>query len=265
MSESSSVLDSVCVVLYEPQNPINIGAVVRVMKNMGVGDLRLVRPVRYDPTKLEQIAHDTRDVVERITHHESLDEALADCVYVAGFSARRRAARWTRTEPRTLAPDFLARAADGRVALMFGREDSGLPGDALDRAHAIVTIPTTAHASLNLAQAVLVALYELHLAAGDATRVLKTKPRKDAPPPKSEEWEQFFTDAERALHAIDFLKTRNPEHVMRGVRSLFFRADPNARELLLFRAMAIEVLRTIDRVERLTTARVRAELGASES
>jgi len=75
------------------------------------------------------------------------------------------------------------------------------------------------------------------------------------------EWEQFFADAERALHAIDFLKTRNPEHVMRSVRSLFFRAAPDARELLLFRAMAIEVLRTIDRVERQTASRVRAALG----
>ena len=82
----------------------------------------------------------------------------------------------------------------------------------------------------------------------------------DKPPPTGEEWELFFKDAERALQAIDFLKTRNPEHVMRSMRSVFFRADPNSRELTLQRAVFIEIMRTIERVERLTAARVRAEL-----
>jgi tRNA/rRNA methyltransferase/tRNA (cytidine32/uridine32-2'-O)-methyltransferase len=256
----SPILDAACVVLFEPQDPINIGAVVRAMKNMGVHDLRLVNPVEYEPNRIEQVAHNTRDVVQRIRHFASLDEALADCVWVAGFSARKRAAKWPRTEPRAAAAAALEHAADGRIAYLFGREDDGLPGDALDRAHAVVTIPTTEHASLNLAQAVIIALYELHVTAGDATRAPHGKPRKAAPPPGGEEWEQFFTDTERALRAIDFLKTRNPEHVMRSVRSLFFRAAPDARELLLFRAMAIEVMRTIDRVERATAARVRDEL-----
>jgi tRNA/rRNA methyltransferase/tRNA (cytidine32/uridine32-2'-O)-methyltransferase len=259
----TSILDAVCVVLLEPQDPINIGAVVRVMKNMGVRDLRLVNPVAYDPNRIEKVAHHTRDLVERIRHFDSLDAALADCVWVAGFSGRRRAARWPRTEPRAAAATALERAEEGTVALLFGREDDGLSAEALDRTHTVVTIPTTEHASLNLAQAVLVGLYELHLAAGDATRQRHggNKPRKDAPPPTGEEWELFFGDTERALVAIDFLKTRNPEHVMRSIRSLLYRADPNSRELTLVRAVFIEVLRTIERERRQTEARVRAELG----
>jgi tRNA/rRNA methyltransferase/tRNA (cytidine32/uridine32-2'-O)-methyltransferase len=258
----TSVLDAVCVVLFEPQDPINIGAVVRAMKNMGVRDLRLVNPVEYELNRIEQVAHNTRDVAERIRHFASLDEALADCVWVAGFSARRRAAKWARVEPRAAAERAIDHAADGTVAFLFGREDHGLPAEALDRTHAVVTIPTTEHASINLAQSVLIGLYELHLAAGDATRIRhgSNKPRKDAPPPTGEEWELFFKDAERALHAIDFLKTRNPEHVMRSMRSVFFRAEPNSRELTLQRAVFIEIMRTVERVERLTAARVREEL-----
>lgn len=256
---ASSVLDAVCVVLYEPQDPINIGAVVRVMKNMGVRDLRLVRPVEYEPNRIEQVAHNTRDIVAGIRHFDTLDEALADCVWVAGFSGRRRAAKWPRTEPRAAAEGLLERASEGTVALLFGREDDGLPADALDRTQMIVTIPTTEHASLNLAQAVLVALYELHLAAGDATRFRHGRPRKDAPPATSEEWELFFGDAERGLEAIDFLKTRNPEHVMRSIRSILFRAEPNSRELTLVRAIFIEVMRTVERVERQTRERTLAE------
>src|SRR5215210_3391258 len=93
---AGSVLGAVCVVLFEPQDPINIGAVVRAMKNMGVRDLRLVNPVYYEANRIEQVAHNTRDIADDIRHFDSLDEALADCVWVGGFTARRRAARWTR-------------------------------------------------------------------------------------------------------------------------------------------------------------------------
>src|SRR5688572_29172092 len=138
---AGSLLDQVRVVLYEPQDPINVGAVVRAMKNMGVRDLRLVRPVPYDLNRIQQVAHDTFDVVERIRHFDDLDSALADCTRVAAFSARRRAAKWTRMDPRHMAVELLEWAERGPVALLFGREDHGLPNDALDRAHLMVTIP----------------------------------------------------------------------------------------------------------------------------
>jgi tRNA/rRNA methyltransferase/tRNA (cytidine32/uridine32-2'-O)-methyltransferase len=242
-----SLLDNVCVVLDEPQDPVNIAAVVRAMKNMGVHQLRLVRPVEYDPTRVERVAHDTRDIVARIRHFDSLGDALADCVHVAGFTARRRAAKWRMVEPRVVAPELLRAAGIGTVALLFGREDRGLSNDALDRSHVTVTIPTTEHSSLNLAQAVLIALYELHLEAPQASRTL-APPRKDAPPATAEQFERLFTDAERALAALDFFRTRNPELILRTVRSLTFRAAPDAREVELVRAMAIEVVRTLDRV-----------------
>ncbi len=240
------LLDSVHVVLFEPQDYVNIAATVRAMKNMGVHRLRLVRPVPYDPIRLEGIAHDTQDVIDAIEHFDTLDAALADCVRIAGFTARRRAAKRELTEPRAAADDLLAHAHDGKVALLFGREDSGLPNEALDRAHVLVTIPTTAHASLNLAQAALVALYEVHLADATATRAL-APPRKDAPPATSDQFEQLFADVERALAAIEFFKTRQTEHIMRTVRSLAYRARPDAREISLARAMAIEVVRFLER------------------
>ncbi len=253
MTDSS--LAAVKVVLFEPQDPVNIGAVVRAMKNMGVQDLRLVRPVRYDETRIEQIAHDTRDIVARIRHFDTLDDALADCVRVAAFTGRRRAARWALHTPRTMAEELLAVTDDGPVALLFGREDHGLPGEAVDRAHMIVTVPTTAHYSLNLAQTVLLALYELHLAAGDSTRRL-ARPRKAAPPPSADDIERTFRDVEEALGSIAYFKTRNPELIMRSIRSLVFRASPDARELTMLRTAAIEVLRTLERERRLLLKRL---------
>jgi TrmH family RNA methyltransferase len=246
---TGSRLANVRVVLFEPQDPVNIAATVRALKNMGVGTLHLVRPVPYDPVRLEGVAHGTRDFIDRIESFPDFDAAIAGCVRVVGFTARRRAAKWRFTTPREEARATLDAATDGPVALVFGREDSGLPNDVLDRVHAAVMIPTTEHSSLNLAQAVLVGVYELHLAAQDATRSV-APPRKDAPQPPSESFEQFFADAEHALDRIEFFKTRFAEHIMRTVRSLTFRAAPDARELSLIRAMALEVSNYLDRSRR---------------
>jgi tRNA/rRNA methyltransferase/tRNA (cytidine32/uridine32-2'-O)-methyltransferase len=241
-------MDRVAIVLYEPQDPVNIAAVVRAMKNMGVADLRLVRPVPYEAERIEGVAHDTSDLVERIRHYESLDEALADTTYVAAFTRRRRAAKRVTTDARAAARELLDRSSEAgaTVAVLFGREDYGLPNEALDRAHAVTIIPTTDHASLNLAQAVLIACYELHLAAGDATRAI-APPKHDAPPPTAAEFELLFNDGTRALEAIDFFKTRYPEHLIRSLRSMIYRAAPDARELTLLRAVAIEVVRSLER------------------
>ncbi len=246
------LLDHVVVVLYEPQDPVNIAATVRAMKNMGIRTLRLVSPVTYDAERIEGIAHDTADVVAGIRHFDSLDAALADCVHIAAYTRRRRAAKRASADARQTAQTLLAYATAGPVAILFGREDHGLPNEALDRAHIVSTIPTTDHASLNLAQAVLIALYELHLAAGDATRTIDP-PKHDAPLANAEQFELFFADAERALVAIEFFKTRYPEHIMRSIRSLAHRAGPDAREINLLRAAAIEVVRSLERVAKGTS------------
>jgi TrmH family RNA methyltransferase len=250
---TESRLSRIAVVLYEPQNPINIAGTIRAMKNMGVSTLRLVRPCPYDPVRLEGIAHDTRDLIDRIERYDDFDAAVHDCVRLVGFTARRRAAKWQILDPKQAAEDALAYTEHGQVGIVFGREDSGLPNEILDRVHAAVTIPTTEHASLNLAQAVLISLYELHLAAGDATRTLPG-PRKDAPPPTTDLIERFYAEAHQTLEAIEFFKTRYPEHIMRSIRALTFRAAPDSRELSLLRAAALEVMRFLERTERVERA-----------
>ena len=239
-------LANVVVILVEPQDPVNIAATVRAMKNMGISDLRLVNPVPYEKQKLEGIAHNTWDVLDRIRVFSDFPSAAEDCVRLVAFTARRRSAKWRIIDPKTAASELVDAAVDGPVGVVFGREDSGLPNEIIDRAHAAVIIPTTEHSSLNLAQAVLIGLYELHLAAGDASRVIPP-PRKDAPPATEAQLEQWYGDAERGLEAVDFFKTRQRELIMRTVRSLTVRAAPDAREVSLIRAMAIEVLRFLER------------------
>lgn len=239
---------SICVVLHEPQDLVNIAHVVRAMKNFGLRDLRLVNPREYDAYRVEGIAHQTADVLARVRVCATLDDAIGDCVHVAGFTARGRTAKRNLQRPREAAAEITALAESGTVALLFGREDKGLPNEALDRCHRVITIPTEeTYASLNLGHAAVIALYELALARGAETHPFKV-PRREAPPADVAELERLFDDAERALRAIDFFKTRNAEGVMRTIRELVHRVPLDEREAKLLRAMAIEVVKYGERL-----------------
>ena len=232
----------IVVVLHEPQELVNVAQAVRAMKNFAVAaELRLVAPQEFDLWRIEGIAHRSADVLARTTRFETLDAALADCVHVAGLTARERTAKHTVRRPRDAAPALLAAAERGPVALLFGREDKGLPNDALDRCHSLVTIPATpAYPSLNLAHAVVLMLYELALARGDGEREFKP-PRHGTPPATADDLERFFADAERALRAVGFFRSHVVDPVLRTLRDLTHRAAPDQREAKLLRAIAIEV------------------------
>jgi TrmH family RNA methyltransferase len=237
-------------VLHEPQDLVNIAHVVRAMKNFGFRDLRLVAPRDYEAHRIEGIAHQTHDLLRRVVLYESLEPAIADCVHVVGCTARGRSAKRNLQRPRGAADEILQAAEAGPVALLFGREDKGLSNEDLDRCHRIVTIPTDpGYASLNLAHAVVVMLYELALARGDEERAFKA-PRRQAGAATVEEIERFFVDAEQALQAIEFFKVRDREHIMRTVREIVHRVPLDEREAKLLRAMAIEVVKYRDRLAR---------------
>ena len=242
----------IVVILDEPQDLVNIAHVVRGMKNFGPRDLRLVNPREYDAYRVEGIAHQTQDVLARVRTFATLQEALADCVHIAGFTARGRTAKRNLQRPREAAAEIVALDSNGShpVALLFGREDKGLSNEALDRCHRVVTIPSDpSYASLNLGHAVVIMLYELALARGAEGRPFKA-PRRPSEPALAEELERLFVDVARALHAIEFFKTRNQGGVLRTMREIAHRAPLDAREVKLLRAMAIEVTKYGERLAR---------------
>lgn len=246
-------LDGIVVVLWQTQDRVNVAGTIRAMKNFGLGKLRLVAPAEWDPWRIEGIAHDTHDVIEATRIFDTLEEALADCSFVVGMTARSRRAKRAVARPRETAPEMLERAAvaaggaAGPVAVLFGREDKGLSNEALDLCHRTVMIPTNPdYSSLNLAQAVLTMAYELWMAAEGREQPFRDH-RHVAPPATVGELEDFFADAERALWAIDFFKSRLTETVMRTIRELTRRAEPDAREAMFLRAIAIEVQKFVRR------------------
>jgi TrmH family RNA methyltransferase len=234
-------------VLVNPQDIVNIASAVRIAKNFGIERMRLVNPEVFDPYRIEGIAHNTADLVARIEILDSLEAAIEDCVFTAVLTARERAAKRRVMRPREAAVALLEEASAGPVAVVAGREDSGLTNAELDLCHALVTIPTDpAHSSLNLAQAVAIMAYESWVAAGGEALPLKP-PRNQAEPATAGQLETLFDDWTRALSAIDFFKTRRPEHVMRSFREMVYRAALDGREASLLRAMGIEVVRFLER------------------
>jgi TrmH family RNA methyltransferase len=241
---SPNRLDNIVVVLCRPQKLVNIAGAVRAMKNMGLLRLRLVRPAEYDPSDIEGIAHRSADVLAATTLHASLDDALADAVYVAGTTARTRELAPRYVTPREVAPELLVRAEHGPVALLFGAEDNGLTAEELDRCHCVLRIPTDpSYRSLNLAQAVLIVAYELWQAIEQPAPLTN----RSAQPADAAQLEELFNVAERALWGIEFFKAASSAAIMRSLRGLIHRAEPDAREAALMKAIALETLNFLRR------------------
>jgi tRNA/rRNA methyltransferase/tRNA (cytidine32/uridine32-2'-O)-methyltransferase len=248
-------LSRIALVLDHPKDVVNIGGVLRVMKNFGLVDLRLVNPDEFDAYRLEGIAHRTADLIETTRIHDSLDAAIADCTFVVGTTARARTAGRTYMRPRETAEVIAAKVshdpadaeASPRVAILFGREDRGLMNEHLDRCHALTIIPTTPeYSSLNLAQAALVMAYELFLAIDGGMEEMP-KGRRATRPPTQEELEETFQALAEGLDRIQFYKARKPEAVMRTLRNIIARSEPDRREAKLIAAIGWEIGNYLDR------------------
>jgi len=245
----SSALDNVVVVLDHPQNVVNIAGVVRAMKNMGIHRLRLVNPAEFDTWRIGGIAHRSEDVTGEAEIYPSLPEALADAVFVVGTTARARTAQRNYVRPRDVGPKVLERAREGVVALLFGREDRGLGNEALDLCHSVAIIPTNPmYSSLNLAQASLLIAYEVFLAAqGDPGPL--PRGRRATRPATVQEMENTYAALERGLDRIDFFKARAPEAILRTIRTVLSRAEPDLQEAGIFRAIGFEISAYLGRIQ----------------
>jgi tRNA (cytidine32/uridine32-2'-O)-methyltransferase len=239
----------IVVVLNRTQDVVNIATALRAMANMGLERLRLVAPDDFSAYRIAGIAHGTESIIERIEFFDDLPAALADAVHVVGTTGQRRTASYNWQHPREAAPELLALPAteERPLAVVFGREDTGLVNAELDLCDRVLVIP--AHArfpSLNLSQALLLISYELWLASGESASALP-EPKRRAGPAGFEEQQRAFIDLDAALKTIEFYKTRNPESVMRSMRKILRRADLNQRETALLRAFFIEIRRFIER------------------
>ena len=236
--------DHLRIVLVGTQHPGNIGSAARAMKTMGLSRLVLVAPERGPDAESYALAAGADDVLAAAATCDSLAEAVADCRLVLGCTARSRRIALEELEPRAAGTRAVAEAMAGaEVALVFGRERTGLTNDEYERCHAAVHIPANPdYSSLNLAMAVQVLSYEVRLAALAAAPVLPGDERHE-PPASHAQMESFFAQLAETLDAIDFHKGRAPESAMRKLRRLFLRAQPDAREVRILRGVLADAQR----------------------
>jgi TrmH family RNA methyltransferase len=232
---------SIRIVLVGTTHPGNIGAAARAMKNMGISELALVRPRYFPHEDATARASGATDILDNALIVDTLADALTDCVYVAGASARSRTISWPSMGPRDCAERMIGESEHGKVAAVFGPEKTGLHNDDLDLCHTLLTIPTDpGFSSLNLAMAVQVLTYELRVASLlDAGPTFETQ----APPATADEMELFYAHLAQTLEEIGFLDPDNPRHLMRRLRRLFIRARPDKNEVNILRG----ILTAIDR------------------
>jgi TrmH family RNA methyltransferase len=229
------MLSNIRIVLVNTSHPGNIGAVARAMKNMCLEDLALVQPQQFPHADATARASGADDVLARARVYDALDPALADCRLVFGASARPRSIAWPQVTPRQCADEASIAAASGNVAIVFGREHSGLTNDELDRCHKLVTIPCNPdYSSLNIAAAVQVITYELLLAAGNIEAPQSIEDRRLV---TGAEREGFFNHLEATLEQLEFIGKSNPRLVMRRLRRLYNRVEMDENELNILRGI----------------------------
>jgi TrmH family RNA methyltransferase len=234
------LLNNINIVLVETSHPGNIGAAARAMKTMGLSKLSLIRPAKYPCAEATARAASANDLLAEAGVFDSLDDALADCTYVVGTSARDRHLQWPNHEPDIAAQQLLLRAGQSQVALVFGREKWGLTNDELARCQAIVTINTSpAYSSLNLASAVQIMTYELRRQLLMGFEIpLETRSEPDDAPASSADLEGMYGHLEQALNDIGVIKINQPKTMLiRRLRRLFNRAGLSTIEVNILRGI----------------------------
>lgn len=242
---ASAPLANIRVVLVNTQHPGNIGSSARAMLTMGLEELVLVTPDRFPHPQARMTAAHADGVVERARVVGSLAEAVVGCSWVVASSARPRHLGDEPLKPWQAAERAVEAAAQGKVAIVFGCERTGLTNEELDQCHAITMIPANpGYSSLNLSQAVQIIAYELRKAAQpDAPPVAAKRELPAFAPSTAEEMERFYEHLQRILLSTGFLDPSNPRLLMRRLRQLFNRTAPDRNELNILRGMLTSVER----------------------
>jgi len=233
------MLENIRIVLVNTSHPGNIGAAARAMKNMGLTKLVLVDPKDHPSYEAYSRASGADDLLGDATVVSTLSEALKGCSWVMGTSARERTVEWPMMQPRECAAKSVEQSESAEVAIVFGRERTGLTNEELELCHALVCIPTNPeYSSLNVAAAVQVLCYELRIASlGELIEQSPIEKSEADSPATADQVEGMYNHLSQMLEDIGFFGTNNPEIVMRRLKGLFSRTHITRREINILRGI----------------------------
>jgi TrmH family RNA methyltransferase len=230
-------LSNIRIVLIRTSHPGNIGSTARAMKTMGLSDLCLVNPKKFPDPQANIMSSSAEDILEQATLADSLQQAVADCHVVIGTSARHlRTLSWDTFDSRHCGQFVAEQLANSKkVALIFGRERSGLSNEELSFCHHLVHIPTNSdYSSLNIASAVQILSYECRMGSTDSK---ESSHQLDEELISNKEMEGFYQHLEKALIEVEFLDPENPRYLMPRLRRMYGRIAVTRSELSLLRGM----------------------------
>ena len=248
-SSSPSLLDKVRIVLVNTSDCRNMGSAARAMKTMGLSELILVDPLEMPNGQAQALAAGATDVLANAKVVGTLEEAIKDCGLVVGTSARSRTLPWPMLEPRSCGEKLIEEAGEYPVALVFGRESSGLTNEELQLCHFHVQIPANPeYSSLNLAMAVQTLSYEVRMAylaheskGYQQAQKSEKEPEQEDEYPVVDETERMFEHFEQALKATGFIVPSHPGLVMTKLRRFINRARPDSKEVKMWRGILSSV------------------------
>ncbi len=243
--------DNIRIVLVNTTHPGNIGAVARAMKNMGLARLYLVEPRVFPHEEADWRAASAQDVLAHAVVCATLDDAIGDCQFVVGTSARERRIPWPLLDARQCAQRAARASVNEQVALVFGREDRGLTNDELKCCNLHLNIPSDpAYSSLNLAMAVQVVTYELRMLAVAGSLPVEQDEQWDAPFATRDNMERFYTHLEETLVDIEFLDPAAPRQLMARLRRLYSRVRLDEMELNILRGILTETQKWVKKARK---------------
>tara|TARA_B110000444_G_scaffold259119_1_gene301881 strand:+ start:133 stop:894 length:762 start_codon:yes stop_codon:yes gene_type:complete len=247
---------NVKIVLVHTSHPGNIGGVARAMKNMGLSNLVLVAPKSFPDVQANWRAAGADDLLNAASVFKTLDEAVADCHYIVGASARGRRIPWPMLDPRACAIKVKAEASKGQVAIVFGREDRGLTNDELQRCHLHLNIPSCEdYSSLNIAMAVQVVCYELRMLMLGPVTSNNELDQWDIEFSSADNVERFYKHLEETLVDVGFLDPATPRQLMVRLRRLYGRVRMDEVELNILRGILTETQLWVNKAKRLEKQR----------
>jgi TrmH family RNA methyltransferase len=219
------------VVLVRTQFAGNLGSTARIMRNMGMTDLRLVSP-EADPAdrQAKQLSTHGEEILNNARVVQDLGDALADCTLVVATSGRTGGFYRQQSvgSPREIGQAMVSHLSTGPAALVFGPEATGLTNDEITRCQRLIHIPADpGYPALNLAQAVTICLYEIRCAWLEQTTIQSTL----EPPASFDHIDRMFAQLKAALEDIHFLYGPNADALMHALRQIISRAQPNATEV----------------------------------
>ncbi|MBT7446004.1 MAG: RNA methyltransferase [Methylococcales bacterium] len=227
------MFDHVRIVLVETSHPGNIGATARAMKNMGLSQLVMVKPQEYPSGKATAMAASADNILAEAKIVDTLEEAIVGCTVVIGSSARPRSHDCITLSPSEAGVRVSGEFAKQQIAIVFGRERTGLTNEELQHCQYRLHIPANPdYSSLNVAQSVQVICYELRMAA-----LGHKEPETERELVPVEDMEQFYKHLEATLIDLEFLDPTNPGQLMLKLRRIFNRAQLEPKEHNLLRGV----------------------------